>query len=342
MKYPLLILLLTTHFSFADYSSHPGAADLIESLVQDYDFDRGYVIQVLQSAKKQEKILSSMSSPAEFTWTWERYRKLFLENKRIANGRNFLKEHTKLFNKVEKDFGVPREIIASILGVETRYGKIQGNYKVLDSLATLGFDFPRRSEFFKSELIHFFQLTRENNLDIFEIQGSYAGAMGYGQFISSSYRAYAIDYDGDGYADLFNSAPDAVASIANYLKVHGWKRDGDVVQEVKINNVSKLYKHNKKTDKFIPLMFAEGSDELYLVKDGDSLLDIAIKNNLSLKELMALNKISNPHLIKSGQNLILNKSTLFYFIGDDNFIAITKYNRSHFYAKAVYALSLDF
>ncbi len=132
---------------------------------------------------------------------------------------------------MEDEFGVPREIITSILGVETRYGKIKGNYRVLDSLVTLGFDFPRRSKFFKSELIEFFILTRENNLDINSVLGSYAGAMGYGQFISSSYRAYAIDYDGDGYADLFNSVPDAVASIANYLKKHGWKRDGAIVKK---------------------------------------------------------------------------------------------------------------
>ena len=186
-----------------------------------------------------------MSSPAEFTWTWDRYKKLFLEEKRIANGKLFLAENNDLFNRVEDEFGVPREIITSILGVETRYGKIKGSYKVLDSLATLGFDFPRRSKFFKSELIHFFQLTRENNLDIYSIQGSYAGAMGYGQFISSSYRAYAVDYDGDGYSDLFNSVPDAVASIANYLKIHGWKRDGSVVQAVSLNNVNKLYSPNE-------------------------------------------------------------------------------------------------
>ena len=147
----------------------------------------------------------------------------------------------------------PREIITSILGVETRYGKIKGSYRVLDSLATLGFDFPRRSKFLKSELIQFFILTRENNLDIHSVQGSYAGAMGYGQFISSSYRAYALDYDGDGYADLFHSVPDAVASIANYLKKHGWKRDGVIVQEVVLNTVNKTYNHPSNLSKYIPL-----------------------------------------------------------------------------------------
>ena len=342
MKYFLYILIFLANVSFADYSKHLEAKALIDSLVNDHDFERSYVIKVLETAQKQNKILNSMLSPAEFTWTWDRYKKLFLEEKRITNGKLFLVENNDLFNRVEDEFGVPREIITSILGVETRYGKIKGSYKVLDSLATLGFDFPRRSKFFKSELIQFFQLTRENNLDIYSIQGSYAGAMGYGQFISSSYRAYAVDYDGDGYADLFNSVPDAVASIANYLKIHGWKRDGNVVQRVNINNVNKLYSLNVSSNKFIPLVYTEGETHQYIIQEGDSLLEIALNNDLSLKELMRLNNIKNQNLIKAGQTILLTKKKDIYFIGDDNFIAITKYNRSHFYAKAVYDLSLEF
>jgi len=341
MKYFLSIFIIFTNLSFADYSNHPEAQDLIDTLVNDHNFERSYVIKVLQSAEKKEKILKSMSSPAEFTWTWDRYKKLFIEDKRIANGKMFITNNNELFNKVEKDFGVPREIITAILGVETRYGKIKGSYRVLDSLATLGFDFPRRSKFFKKELIEFFKLTRENNLDIYSIQGSYAGAMGYGQFISSSYRAYAVDYDGDGYADLFNSVPDAIGSVANCLKVHGWKRDGDIVQSVKFNNVRKPYKQNKESMKFIPLNFTEGTNEVYIVKEGDSLLEIAISNNISLEALMLLNKISNKNLIKVGEKLLINSKKDLYFIGDDNFIAITKYNISHFYAMAVYYLSLE-
>ena len=342
MKYSLFTIIVLANFSFADYSKHPDAKELINSLVDDHKFERSYVVRVLESATKQNKILDAMSSPAEFTLTWGKYKKIFIEDKRIANGKLFLSEHRDLFDSVEDEFGVPREIIASILGVETRYGKIKGSHKVIDSLTTLGFDFPRRAKFFKSELIQFFQLTRENNLDIFSIEGSYAGAMGYGQFISSSYRAYAVDYDGDGYADLFNSVPDAVASIANYLKIHGWKRDGNVVQRVNMNNVNKLYSHNASSNKFIPLMYAEGETQQYIIQKGDSLLEIALNNDLSLKELMRLNNIKNQNLIKAGQIIILTKKKDIYFIGDDNFIAITKYNRSHFYAKAVYDLSLEF
>jgi membrane-bound lytic murein transglycosylase B len=342
MKYLFIIIFVFSNTILANYSEHPEARDVIEALVNKHGFDEKYVTQILQTAEKQEKILKSMSSPAEFTWTWDRYRKLFLEDKRITNGKKFIRENSNLFDRVEDEFGVPREIITSILGVETRYGKIKGNYRVLDSLVTLGFDFPRRSKFFKSELIEFFILTRENNLDINSVLGSYAGAMGYGQFISSSYRAYAIDYDGDGYADLFNSVPDAVASIANYLKKHGWKRDGAIVKRVELNKVSKTYKHQNNINKYIPLKFTEGKEEKYIIKEGDSLLSIAISNDLELKQLMDLNNIQNKNLIKSGQTIFLNKSQDVYFIGDDNFIAITKYNRSHFYAKAVYDLSLEF
>ena len=155
--------------------------------------------------------------------------------------------------RAEEEFGVPKEIITAILGIETRYGKILGNYRVIDSLTTLGFDYPRRSAFFKDELTKFFLLTRENNLDIYSVKGSYAGAMGYGQFISSSYRAYAIDFDGDNNVDLFNSVDDAIGSIANYLKVHGWKKNGKIVTESSLNNVREIYKPHDSLSKFISL-----------------------------------------------------------------------------------------
>ena len=195
------------------------------------------------------------------------------------------------FEKYKKN--LPYLLITSILGVETRYGKIMGNYRVIDSLTTLGFDYPRRSSFFKDELTKFFLLTRENNLDIFSVKGSYAGAMGYGQFISSSYRAYAIDFDGDNSVDLFNSVDDAIGSIANYLKIHGWQKSGKIVTKSSLNNVREIYKPHDSLSKFIPLSFNEDEKDIF-------------------------------------------------FIGDDNFVAITKYNRSHFYAMAVYYLAEEF
>jgi len=290
MKKLIFTLIFTVSYLQSDYLYHPEAKTLINELVNEHGFDESFVKDVLLNAEKKQKIIDSISKPAEFTWTWDRYKKLFIEEKRIKNGKLFINENLITLQKAEKEFGVPKEVITAIIGVETRYGKIQGNYRVIDSLLTLGFDYPRRSKFFRKELVNFFLLTRENELDILNIKGSYAGAMGYGQFISSSYRAYAIDYDGDGNADLFNSVDDAIGSVANYLYIHGWKREGEIVYETFPNNVRKVFKPSDGLSKFIPLSFNEDGKDIN-------------------------------------------------FIGDDNFIAITKYNISHFYAMAVYYLS---
>ena len=293
MRLIFFTYLLLSSAIYADYFNHPDSKKIIQELVEIHGFKKSYVEEVFKNATKQQKIIDSISKPAEFTWTWERYKKLFIEDKRIKNGKKFIKQNIDTLNRAEKEFGVPKEIIVSILGVETRYGKIMGSYRVIDSLTTLGLDYPRRSAFFKDELIKFFLLTRENNLDIYSIKGSYAGAMGYGQFISSSYRAYAVDFDGDDDIDLFNSVDDAIGSIANYLKVHGWKKNGKIVTKSSPNNVREVYKPHDSLSKFIPLSFNEGGEENY-------------------------------------------------FIGDDNFVAITKYNRSHFYAMAIYYLAEEF
>ena len=289
MKHILPILFF--HLAiFADYSVHPDAKDVIDELIYNHGFEEEYVISILQMAEKQPKIIKSISKPAEFTWTWDRYKNLFLDAKRIANGKRFIVDNLGTLERAEAKYGVPKEIITAILGVETRYGKVMGGYKVIDSLTTLGFDYPRRAKFFKRELIEFFILTRQNNLDITQVKGSYAGAMGYGQFISSSYRAYAVDFDRNGSADLFNSVDDAIGSIANYLNVHGWQPEGNIVTEIKLNDIRKPVKTHYNVNKIITLEFEEDGEKKY-------------------------------------------------FIGDNNFIAITKYNISHFYAMAIYYLS---
>ena len=290
MKLFIILTLAISSLLSADYLMHPKTDALVKELVDIHGFEKKYVEEVLSNAEKKQKIIDSISKPAEFTWTWDRYKKLFIEKKRISNGKKFIEKNIKTLERAEKEFGVPKEIITSIIGVETRYGKIQGSYRVIDSLLTLGFDYPRRADFFRKELINFFLLTRENNLDILSIKGSYAGAMGYGQFISSSYRAYAIDYDNSSGADLFNSVDDAIGSVANYLYIHGWKREGKIIYPSYPNNVRKVFKPGNNLSKFIPLTFEEEGKEIN-------------------------------------------------FIGDDNFIAITKYNISHFYAMAVYYLS---
>tara|TARA_B100000676_G_scaffold86637_1_gene86614 strand:- start:4626 stop:5516 length:891 start_codon:yes stop_codon:yes gene_type:complete len=268
MKKLLILIFLPFTFSLlADYSNHENSQKVIDELVIEHGFDESFVINVLKNAKRRDEMLKSVAKPAEKTKTWDEYKAHFLKARRIKDGKKFIEKNIEILQKAEKEFGVPKEIIAAILGVETNYGSNKGGYRVIDSLTTLGFDDPRRSKFFRSELIQFFLLTRENNLDILKIKGSYAGAMGFPQFISSSYRNDAIDYDGDGYADLFNSVDDAVGSIANYLVRRGWKKEGKVVTVVYPNNVRKYYKPDPALTYFIPLSFIENEKELHFIGD---------------------------------------------------------------------------
>ena len=267
MKTLLFITLIFNLSIFADYSNHKDSEKVIDELVIKHGFERAYVLEVLKDAKKRRTALNSVAKPAEKTKTWDDYKAIFIKNKRIVDGKKFIKKNIDTLERAEKEFGVPKEIITAILGVETNFGNNMGSYRVIDSLTTLGFDDPRRSKFFRSELIQLFLLTRENNLDILKIKGSYAGAMGYSQFISSSYRAYAIDYDGDGYVDLFNSIEDAIGSIANYLKRHGWKKEGKIVVQTFPNNVRKFYKPHESLTQFIPLTFNENGEELHFIGD---------------------------------------------------------------------------
>tara|TARA_B000000557_G_C20797899_1_gene454130 strand:+ start:824 stop:1711 length:888 start_codon:yes stop_codon:yes gene_type:complete len=267
MKTLLFITLIFNLSIFADYSNHKDSEKVIDELVKKHGFERAYVLEVLKDAKKRRTALNSVAKPAEKTKTWDDYKAIFIKNKRIVDGKKFIKKNIDTLERAEKEFGVPKEIITAILGVETNFGNNMGSYRVIDSLTTLGFDDPRRSKFFRSELIQLFLLTRENNLDILKIKGSYAGAMGYSQFISSSYRAYAIDYDGDGYVDLFNSIDDAIGSIANYLKRHGWKKEGKIVVQTFPNNVRKFYKPHQSLTQFIPLTFNENGEDLHFIGD---------------------------------------------------------------------------
>jgi|TARA_B100000029_G_scaffold516778_1_gene634091 membrane-bound lytic murein transglycosylase B len=314
----LASLLLTPSITFADYTSGVKFDEIYSILVNQHGFDGEYVASVLSSAEKQEKIIKSMNSPAEFTWTWKKYRKHFVESKRIYNGKRFIKKHLEVLNRAEAEFGVPKEIIVAILGVETRYGKIKGNINVIDALTTLSFDYPRRSKFFTNELISFFILTRKNNIDIFKTKGSYAGAMGYSQFIPSSYLAYAVDYDGDNKADLIHSPEDAIGSIANYLYKSGWKRDVGIILELK--DAPKDYDETSLNNIRKPIRLDEGYSDIMIHTD------ISKTNKDGKYLLLRYDQDGKEH----------------YYLGSQNFIAITKYNRSHFYAKAVYDLAEEF
>ena len=307
----LILCMLSIQPIYSVDLNNPKIQDFIDEMQKTYGINASYVSSILQDAEYQQSIIDAISSPAEFTWTWDRYRKLFIEEQRINNGKAFLSDYQETFIRAEMTYGVPKEVVAAILGIETRYGKIMGKYKVIDALVTLGFFYPKRETFFRSELREFILLVNENQLALNSIKGSYAGAMGFGQFISSSYRNFAVDFDNDGRADLLNSPEDAIGSIANYLMLNGWVRDLPILWNIdntfKISDKSLFNKVGKKLS--FELI------ETYIVPP----------KKLKGKNFMLLEYESND-----GQN---------YFIGSENFIAITTYNRSHFYAKVVQELA---
>ncbi|MGQ7843897.1 lytic murein transglycosylase B [Granulosicoccus sp. 3-233] len=213
-----------------NYLHRADVREFLDQLSRDSDLDRNRLAGIMARAKRQQSVLDAISKPAERTLNWARYRPIFLTQKRIDQGREFMREHAELLERATETYGVPADIITAIIGVETFYGRITGSHDVLDSLATLAFDYPPRATFFRSELAEFLSLSAAEGWDPHQRQGSYAGAMGVPQFISSSYRQYAVDFDGDGKRDLFDSMADVIGSVANYFAVHGWEKDAPVAE----------------------------------------------------------------------------------------------------------------
>ncbi|MCF6300987.1 MAG: lytic murein transglycosylase B [Proteobacteria bacterium] len=203
----------------------------IKQVSTEHDLDAKWVRSILAQANHQQSVINAMNKPAEKTLKWYQYRKIFITDKRIKEGVDFWQTHQPVLEEISQKSGVPIEIIVAIIGVETFYGRIKGNDKVLDALYTLAFDYPKRSKFFTSELKHFLLLAQEHHIDPLSAKGSYAGAMGYGQFMPSSYRAYAVDYENDNQIDLINNPKDAIASVANYLAEHKWLNGGRILEK---------------------------------------------------------------------------------------------------------------
>ena len=237
-----LTLLLFVSFSLLIEGSENSAQDLIiakseimNELIRDHGFDEQYVNNIFDEVEFLPELIESISRPAEKTKSWQEYRAIFLTPKRIAAGVLFANQHKELLDRVEEELGVPKKVLLGILGVETSFGKIQGRYEVINSLYTLAVGYPPRSNFFREELINLFYLCREQDFSISSIKGSYAGAMGAPQFIASSYRNYAIDGNGDGIIDLFNSWDDVLMSIGNYLNKNGWDPTKDIMSKINID-----------------------------------------------------------------------------------------------------------
>lgn len=294
-------------------SELPDLSVFIDKMVSEHGFDRTELETVFKDVEVKDSILKAISRPAERSKPWYEYRKIFITDSRIKGGVEFWQQHKEALAHAEATYGVPAEIIVSILGVETRYGGNVGGYRVIDALSTLAFRYPPRSPFFRSELEHFLILTREEQMSQLDPVGSYAGAMGLGQFMPSSYRAYAVDFDADGQRDIWTNPTDAIGSIANYLKVHGWVPGQSIV-------------HQTSATKTLP----------------EAMLDNALKPSYSREELAVAGL--NLKQLPAGRD-VLSLVTLTqqdgeeYWLGRQNFYAITRYNHSRMYAMAVTQLA---
>jgi len=296
-----------------DYVNHDGVKRFMDELVNEHGFERAYLQAQFDQAVRKQNILDAISRPAEKSKPWKDYRKIFVTDKRINQGKAFLEKYQADLQRAEDSYGVPKQIIAAIIGVETYYGRIKGSYRVVDALSTLAFDYPPRSKFFRKQLKEYFLLVREQGFDPLDVKGSYAGAMGYGQFIPSSYRHYAVDFDGDGVADIINNPIDAIGSVANYFKMHGWKTGAPVVSKARVAET-----HN------------------------DELANSGLKPKVSVGEIRKQGFTPRADYADDELATLIKldgKRGLEYWVGLKNFYVITRYNHSRMYAMAVYQLS---
>ena len=324
MKYIFLIILstviLTSHKTSADYSAHEYAGPFIDSMVKEHQFERQDVIRWLTEAKRQESIIKAMSRPAEKAKPWHEYRKIFVTDTRISRGKRFWLENKDTLERAEKEFGVDPAIIVSIIGVETNYGRNVGSYRVIDALTTLAFDYytqndkrESRRKFFTVQLEHLLLLAREQNKDPLDLKGSYAGAMGWGQFMPNSYRNFAVDYDNDEFADIWTNPTDAIGSVANYFTEHGWITDAPVATKAHIKGTVDSKTLNK------------------MKRPTETIADLTAQGFVPVDRFPA-DTAAFPMRLKAKYNDE-------YWLGLHNFYVIGRYNPRVKYAMAVFQLS---
>lgn len=308
----LLILTGPQARAAGDYASRPEVRAFVQEMVKDEGFDKDSLLAVFADANYEQSIIDAISRPAEKVLTWKEYQDIFLTAKRVDEGKAFLRDNAQVLSRAQEKYGVPPEVVGAIIGVETMYGRFRGKYRVIDALSTLAFDYPPRASFFRGELKQFLLLAREEKASPETPLGSYAGAMGYGQFIPSSYRHYAVDFDGDGFRDIWNNPVDAIGSVANYLAVHGWERGGPVTTQAS--------SHNAPEGVF--------GDELEPSTTVGALVDAGFDAPGDLPADLGVAPI-----------LLHGKAGPEYWLGFHNFYVISRYNHSKLYAMAVYQLS---
>ena len=308
----LYISLLLPMWASAIDVQRKDVQQFVAEIAANEQFDADYVRGILDRSEVQESILEAISRPAEKAKPWHEYRAIFITPERIKAGVQFYAKHDQTLARIERETGVPPEMVLGIIGVESYFGRFTGKHRVVDALVTLGFDYPPRASFFRSELGQAFLLSREEDMDIEELMGSYAGAIGPPQFIPSSYRNFAVDGDGDGKRDLINNWDDILASVANYFAVHKWQTGKPVAARATLS---------------------EATGELSF-NDG-------LKPQSTVGELSAAGVFFPAELDKETTAdlwLLEGKTSPEYWVGFDNLYVITRYNRSIMYALAAWQL----
>ena len=310
----LMAALLSPAALAGEYEQRADVIAFAQEMQDRHAIEKSEVLATLAQAERKQTILDAISRPAETKLVWKQYRKIFMTPARIDGGVAFWKAHAQELEDISRQYGVNPEIIVAIIGVETSYGKNTGSYRVLDALSTLAFDYPPRAAFFRQQLAEFLVLAREQHQDPVSLTGSYAGAMGYGQFMPSSYRNFAVDYDKDGFADIWRNTRDAIASVAHYFQKHGWKTNDPVLARAHV------------TPSFDP---AQATNAL---EPNTTLLDLAAQGVAPV--IGGLDPQRKATLLRQEGEYGTE-----YWLGFDNFYTITRYNHSSMYAMSAHQLS---
>lgn len=309
------LFLASTQPVFADtaFAQRADVQSFIKMMVEKHQFNRQQLTHLMSQVKYHEIVIKHVNKPLEAN-PWRTYQHLFVNASRIENGVKFWNKHAAALKKAEDIYGVPPSIIVATLGVETKYGEHTGEYRVIDSLSSLGFSNIKRAPFFRGQLEEFLLLTREQNLDPFKVTGSYAGAIGMPQFIPSSYRNYAASFTKKQTIDLINNTDDVIASIANYYNKNGWVKHDPVAVPVTINSskYNQLLGNNTKTVFTVKMLGQYGITPARPILDKDAKL-----------KMIELTSDKNKE----------------YWVGFHNFDVIKRYNSNDLYAMAVYQLS---
>jgi len=314
-----VLLCANPVFSSAVFLEREDVRDYIRTLSTERGLAQERLTQLFSGLSSQPSIIEAISRPAERRLSWREYRPIFMKQKRIDLGKKFIVDNSALLARAAETYGVPAHVIAAIIGVETFYGRITGKHGVLESLATLAFDYPPRATFFRSELSEFLVLSEAEGWDTEAVKGSYAGAMGLPQFISSSYRAYAVDFDDDGKRDLFSSTADAIGSVAHYLARHGWVEGAPVAAAwPQSTNISAQIR-------------SLVSQSLTPAVSADAVKTLGFQSP-TLEPATAENRLLSVMILNGAQAEEV-------WVGYQNFYAITRYNHSRLYAMAVFQLA---